>query len=191
MSEWPFFTVSVFLELSVLLRLFCPCAGNLSKSRVWACQGLVGTGACKTLLCGLISVVDLFIGVSLVWNPVESRQSSSDSPLALPGQAPQGSFRAQEARVEQQNLMANVAKEYAVSPVEGEASGRREGSFLVSPGKLAMGTALTPCRYIAREDQARLVLQGEDPGICRKKKGDLQVNGLRAKTEVGTIGYAC
>lgn len=86
--------------------------------------------------------------------------------------------------------MANVAKEYVVSPV-GEASGQREGSFLVSPGKLAMGTALTPCCYIAREDQARCVLQGEDPGICRKKRGDLQVNGLRAKTEVGTIGYAC
>lgn len=87
--------------------------------------------------------------------------------------------------------MANVAKEYAVSPGEGEARGRREGSFLVSPGKLALGPALTPCRSIGREDHAKHALHGEDPGICRKKRGDLQITGLMAKTGVGTIGYAC
>lgn len=70
-----------------------------------------------------------------------------------------------------------------MSPVQGEASGWREGSFLVSPGKLAVGTALTRCRYIGREDQARHALPGEELEFA-ERRGEISKSmdlGLKQK----------
>lgn len=59
------------------------------------------------------------------------------------------------------------------------------------PWEAGHGDSINPLPLYRERGPSQACPSRGRAGICRKKRGDLQVNGLRAKTEVGTIGYVC